>query len=154
MEYFIPLIQTRKTLGYGDKKLVDCISHDGLTDPYNKISMGLCAEKTANDFKVTREAQDEYCKSSYQRYFAAQKSGVFKDEIVPVSIKSKSGEELFSEDEEPSRYNESKISTLSPAFSKTGTITAANASKINDGACTLGKSILIQSLCRKRKLRA
>lgn len=79
-------------MGYGDKKLVDCISHDGLTDAYNKISMGLCAEKTANDFKVTREAQDDYCKSSYQRTFAAQKNGVFNEEIVPIAIKSKAGE--------------------------------------------------------------
>ena len=66
-------------MGYGDKKLVDCISHDGLTDAYNKISMGLCAEKTANDFKVTREAQDDYCKSSYQRTLAAQKNGIFNE---------------------------------------------------------------------------
>ena len=106
--------------------------------------MGLCAEKTANDFKLTREAQDEYCKMSYQRTFAAQKAGLFNDEIVPISIKSKAGEEQFSEDEEPKKYNESKISQLNPAFSKTGTITAANASKINDGACAIGKSHFIQ----------
>ena len=83
------LIQSRKGLGYGDKKLADCIAHDGLTDAYNKISMGLCAEKTANDFKVTREAQDNYCKMSYNRHLTAAKEGVFKDEIVPVLIKNK-----------------------------------------------------------------
>ena len=106
--------------------------------------MGLCAEKTANDFKVTREAQDDYCKSSYQRTLAAQKNGILADEIVPITIKSKAGEESFAEDEEPKRYNEAKIGTLSPAFSKTGTITAANASKINDGACAIGILLLIQ----------
>lgn len=72
------LVGARKGLGYGDKKLVDCISHDGLTDVFNKISMGLCAEKTASDFKVTREAQDEYCKQSYQRSLSASKSGIYQ----------------------------------------------------------------------------
>ena len=83
--------------------------------------------------------QDDYCKSSYQRTLAAQKNGIFNDEIVPISIKSRSGEEQFAEDEEPKKYNESKISQLNPAFSKTGTITAANASKINDGACAISR---------------
>ena len=141
-------------MGYGDKKLVDCISHDGLTDAYNKISMGLCAEKTANDFKVSREAQDDYCKSSYQRTLAAQKNGVFNEEIVPITIKSKAGEEQFAEDEEPKRYNEAKISQLQPAFSKTGTITAANASKINDGACAIGKKYFIIVLMSEAKVKS
>lgn len=99
--------------------------------------MGLCAEKTANDFKITRENQDDFCKASYQRAIAANKNGIFREEITPVIIKSKTGEEEVNEDEEPKKYNEAKISQLSPAFSKTGTITAANASKINDGAASI-----------------
>lgn len=62
------LINGRKGLGYGDQKLFDAISHDGLTDAFNKISMGLCAEKTASEFKITREAQDDYCRNSYKRH--------------------------------------------------------------------------------------
>lgn len=80
-------------MGYGDKKLVDCIANDGLNDAFNKISMGLCAEKTANDFKITRQNQDDYCKSTYQRAIAASKNGIFKQEIASVIIKSKTGEE-------------------------------------------------------------
>lgn len=141
-------MQSRKGLGYGDKKLVDAISHDGLTDVFNKISMGLCAEKTANDFKVTREDQDNYCKTSYQRAISSISSGVYKEQIVPVVIKSKTAEEHITEDEEPKKYNEAKISQLSPAFSKTGTITAANASKINDGGC----AVILMSQEKVKKL--
>jgi acetyl-CoA C-acetyltransferase len=135
-------------LNFGDKKLIDSISNDGLTDFYNKISMGLCAEKTANDFKVTREAQDNFCKMSYQRAINAQKSGVFKEEIVPITIKTKGGEETFTEDEEPKKYNETKIPQLQPVFSKTGTITAANSSKINDGGC----SVILMSEAKVKQL--
>lgn len=117
--------------------MVDCIAHDGLTDAFNKISMGLCAEKTASDFKITRQAQDQYCRMSYQRAIAAGKSGVYGQEIVPVVIKEKTGQVTVSEDQEPKRYKENKITQLQPAFSKTGTITAANSSKINDGACAI-----------------
>lgn len=115
------------------------ISHDGLVDAYNKISMGLCAEKTASDFKITREAQDEYCKNSYRKHIEAAKKGILAEEIVPIKIKEKGKEEqTIAEDEEAGRYKEDKISQIPPAFSKTGTITAANASKINDGATCLG----------------
>lgn len=125
-------------MGYGDQKLFDCITTDGLNDPFNKISMGLCAEKTAKDFNITREAQDEYCKLSYRRHIEAVKQGWLISEIVPIKIKEKGREEeTFDQDEEAKRYKEDKISALSPAFSKTGTITAANASKINDGACSI-----------------
>lgn len=75
---------------------------------------------------------------SYTRHLEAAKNGIFKDDIVPISIKNKDKEDFFAQDEEPLRYNEAKIPLLSPAFSKTGTITAANSSKINDGACSLG----------------
>ena len=131
------------------------IAHDGLTDAFNKISMGLCAEKTANDFKITREDQDAYCKQSYTRHLEAAKKGVFADEIVPIKLKEKGkAEELWAEDEEPKRYREDKISQIPPAFSKTGTITAANASKINDGAAALGKGKSIQCWPLRRRSRA
>jgi len=81
------LIQGRKGLGYGDQKLVDAIAHDGLTDAFNKTSMGLCAEKTANDFKITREAMDEHCKNSYRRHLDAAKKGIFVDEITGIKYR-------------------------------------------------------------------
>lgn len=83
------MTQARKGFGYGDQKLIDVIAHDGLTDAFNKISMGLCAEKTANDLKITREAQDEYCKNSYKRHLEAAKKGFLADEIVGVKLKEK-----------------------------------------------------------------
>lgn len=131
------------------------ISHDGLVDAYNKISMGLCAEKTASDFKITREAQDEYCKNSYRKHIEAAKKGFLAEEIVPVRIKEKGKEEqVIAEDEEAARYKEDKISQIPPAFSKTGTITAANASKINDGASSLSKCHLTQSSSPRKSSRS
>lgn len=130
-------------MGYGDQKLHDAIAHDGLSDAFNNISMGLCAEKTASDFKLTREAQDEYCKMSYKRHQEAAKKGLLADEIVPIKLKEKGKEEvIINEDEEGKRYREDKIASIPPAFSKTGTITAANSSKINDGACSISTSYL------------
>lgn len=70
------VMSSRKGFGYGDQKMLDSISQDALTDAFNKISMGLCAEKTANDFKITREMQDEYCKLSYRRHIEAVKAGL------------------------------------------------------------------------------
>ncbi len=87
-------------MGYGDQKLLDVISHDGLVDAFNKISMGLCAEKTATDFKITREAQDEYCKGSYRKHIEAVKKGILAEEIVPIKLKEKGKEEeVIAEDE-------------------------------------------------------
>jgi acetyl-CoA C-acetyltransferase len=137
------LFNTRKGTGFGHQQLYDAISYDGLQDAFNKMPMGNCAEKTADDFKITREAQDQYCKLSYKRHIDAIKSGLLKDEIVNIKIKDKKAEEDFNEDEEWKRYKEDKIGSLAPAFSKTGTITAANASKINDGACSLSTPFLI-----------
>jgi acetyl-CoA C-acetyltransferase len=132
--------------------LFDVISHDGLIDAYNKISMGLCAEKTASDFKITREAQDEFCKRSYRLHMEAAKKGLLADEIVPIKLREKGKEEeTIAEDEEARRYKEDKISQIPPAFSKTGTITAANSSKINDGACSISTQQPIQSFARRRK---
>lgn len=138
------MIQARKGLGYGDQKLIDAISHDGLVDAFNKTSMGLCAEKTAADFKITREEQDEYCKATYRKHIDAAKKGLLAEQIVPIKLKEKGKEEeIIAEDEEAKRYKEDKIAQIPPAFSKTGTITAANASKINDGACAISTSHLM-----------
>lgn len=125
----------RKPVTYGSVPLIDGIYHDGLLDAYDKVPMGLCAEKTAKDFEITREDQDKYCNLSYQRALKAD----FKDEIVSVELQNPKTKkmELVSEDEEPKRYRPEKISQLKPAFDKDGTITAANASKINDGACAI-----------------
>ncbi|KAL4472422.1 hypothetical protein ABPG74_018371 [Tetrahymena malaccensis] len=124
----------RKGASYGNQTLVDGLANDGLVDAYNKIAMGLCAEKTASDFQLTRELQDHYCITSYERTLAAMNSGKFADEIVPVKINDK---ETVTQDEDPLKFKKEKIPVLKPAFSKTGTITAANASKINDGACSI-----------------
>jgi acetyl-CoA C-acetyltransferase len=142
-------------LGYGDQKLLDVISHDGLVDAFNKISMGLCAEKTASDFKITREMQDEYCKGSYRKHMEAAKKGYLADEIVPIRLKEKGKEEeVIAEDEEARRYKEDKIASIPPAFSKTGTITAANASKINDGAISISNESSIQSWPHRKRCRS
>lgn len=128
------------------------ISHDGLVDAFNKISMGLCAEKTASDFKITREMQDDFCKASYRKHIDAVKKGIIAEEIVPIRIKEKGKEEeVIAEDEEARRYKEDKIGQIPPAFSKTGTITAANASKINDGACSISITLFMQSSPPRRR---
>ena len=127
----------RSGVKFGNFVTYDCVASDGLTDAYSNLAMGFCAEKTAREFGVGREIQDEYCVRSYERVFEAEKNNLFRDEIVPVDI-PKFG--LVSKDEEPLRYKPDKISTLKPVFpdkDKNGTITGANASKINDGACSL-----------------
>lgn len=96
--------------------------------------MGICAEKTANDFQLSREVQDAYAITSYERAIASINSGKFADEIAPVKINDK---ETVTQDEEPLKFKKEKIPHLKPAFSKTGTVTAANSSKINDGAATI-----------------
>ncbi|EGR34678.1 hypothetical protein IMG5_004260 [Ichthyophthirius multifiliis] len=124
----------RKGILYGNQQLLDGLATDGLSDVYNKCAMGVCAEKTAQDFQISRQLQDDFCISSYERALQAAKQGKFNEEIVPVKLNDK---ETFSQDEEPQKFRKEKIPLLKPAFSKTGTITAANSSKINDGACSL-----------------
>lgn len=121
----------------GNSNIYDSILVDGLTDVYSNIHMGNCAEVCAKDFQFTRELLDDYAVMSYQRALSAQKEGRFADEIINVTIKSKKGETVVSKDEEPEKVNFEKIPTLRPAFDKNGVVTAANASKINDGAAAL-----------------
>jgi acetyl-CoA C-acetyltransferase len=132
------LREARSGYRMGDGKLIDGMIFDGLWDPYNDFHMGQAGELCAKEFGLTRELQDEFAKKSYALASAAQKSGAFAKEIVPVSIAQKKGEPLLvSEDEEPAKGDPSKFAKLRPAFAADGTITAANASSINDGAAAL-----------------
>ncbi|MDM1554805.1 MULTISPECIES: acetyl-CoA C-acyltransferase [Chryseobacterium] len=123
----------------GDIKMQDGMMLDGLTDVYNKVHMGVCAEKCATDYNITREDQDNFAIESYKRSAKAWSEGKFNDEIVPVSIPQRKGEPvIFAEDEEYKAVNFDRITTLPTVFKKEeGTVTAANASTLNDGASAL-----------------
>jgi acetyl-CoA C-acetyltransferase len=119
----------------GNQTVTDGMIHDGLWDPYNNTHMGTCGDKCAAEYKVTREAQDEFAKESFRRALAAQKEGLFDAEIEPVSVPQRKGDPVMVKlDEGPPKGDPSKFASLRPAFAKDGTITAANASSINDGA--------------------
>ena len=122
----------------GDMKLFDGMVKDGLTDVYGKVHMGVCAEVCAKDMKFSREEQDAFAIESYNRSANSWKTGKFVDEIIPVEVPQRRGDALIiSEDEEFKNVNMEKIPILRPVFDKEGTITAANASTINDGASAL-----------------
>ena len=127
----------RDGLRLGGGKLVDSLVHDGLWDPYGDKHMGSCAELCAREYGFSREEQDAYSRESYSRARAAQESGQFAAEIVPVEIKGRKGTTVVDKDEEPFKSDLEKMSGLKPAFEKEGSVTAANASKINDGAAAL-----------------
>ena len=132
------LMKARTGYKYGNGELLDGLQHDGLTDVYNHCAMGVCADYTAKEMNISRKDQDEYAIASYKRSAASWASGKFKDEIVPVEITDRKGNvTLFSEDEEYKNVNFEKIPTLKPTFTKEGTVTAANASTLNDGASAL-----------------
>jgi acetyl-CoA C-acetyltransferase len=134
--YLLQNARTGQRLGHG--KMIDSMIHDGLWDAYNDTHMGNCAEMLSKDRNYTREAQDEFAISSYKRAQTAQAEGVFDSEIVPVEIPQRKGDPLVVfEDEEPGKARFDKIPTLRPAFEKEGAITAANASKLNDGAAAV-----------------
>lgn len=122
----------------GNVEFKDLMIHDGLWDPYNDMHMGHCGEKCAADYGFSREAQDEFSRESTLRAQRAQKEGLFAAEIAPVEVPQKKGEPLkVTEDEGPKNARPDKIAGLKPAFRKDGTITAANASSINDGAAAV-----------------
>ena len=122
----------------GDMKLIDGLVKDGLTDVYNKVHMGNCAEICAKDMNFTREQQDEFAIESYNRSAKSWEEGKFADEIVPVIVPQRRGEDIVvTEDEEYKNVRLDKIPTLRTVFDKEGTITAANASTLNDGASAL-----------------
>lgn len=119
---------------FGHTRLLDAVALDGLTDAYDNCAMGVCAEKTVKDFGISRQLQDAFAINSYEKAIEAAESGRFASEIVGVHVPRK-GEVTV--DEEPTRFRRDKIPQLGPVFAKDGTVTAANASKLNDGACTL-----------------
>lgn len=122
----------------GDMTLTDGLVKDGLTDVYNKVHMGICAELCAKEKNITREEQDAFAIESYNRSAKAWSTGKFTDEVVPVSVPQRRGDELvISEDEEYKNVKMEKIPTLRPVFEKEGSVTAANASTLNDGAAAL-----------------
>lgn len=129
----------RNAIKLGDVKMQDGMLVDGLTDVYNKVHMGVCAEKCAAEYEFSREDQDNFAIQSYKRSAEAWASGKFKEEIVPVEIPQRKGEPIiFSEDEEYKNVNFDRIGTLPTVFQKeNGTVTAANASTLNDGASAL-----------------
>jgi acetyl-CoA C-acetyltransferase len=132
------LMKARTGYKYGNGELIDGLQHDGLTDIYNHCAMGVCADNTAKEMNISRKDQDDYAIASYKRSAASWSSGKFKDEIIPVEIKDKKGNaSLFVEDEEYKNVNFEKIPQLKPVFTKEGTVTAANASTLNDGASAL-----------------
>lgn len=132
------LMKSRFGYKYGDTNLVDGLAFDGLLDVYDKQAMGVFADRTATKFGFTREQQDEYAINSYKKAAAATENGFFKQEITAIEIPQKKGNPiLMNEDEEYKNVFFDKIPSLKPAFSKDGTVTAANASTINDGASAL-----------------
>jgi acetyl-CoA C-acetyltransferase len=133
----------------GNVKVSDGLLVDGLTDVYNQQHMGNCGDLCANEHNFTREDQDNFAITSYKRSAEAWSNGKFKDEVVPVEIPQRRGEPiLFTEDEEYKNVKMEKIPTLRPVFSKEGTVTAANASTLNDGAAAL----VIMSLDKANEL--
>jgi acetyl-CoA C-acetyltransferase len=132
------LMKARYGYKFGNGELIDGLQLDGLTDVYNHCAMGVCADNTAKEMKISRQDQDNYAVESYKRSAASWASGKFKDEIIPVEITDRKGTvTLFAEDEEYKNVNFDKIPGLKPAFTKDGTVTAANASTLNDGASAL-----------------
>lgn len=128
----------RNGVKMGNQQMIDGMIYDGLWDPYGDMHMGNCAEQCVSKYQLTREAQDEYAKQSYFKARQAVESGAFKAEIEPVSIPQRKGDpKLVDRDEEPFKGDPEKLGGLRPAFEKTGSITAGNASTINDGAAVL-----------------
>lgn len=134
--YYIP--KARWGHKYGNGELIDGLAKDGLTDAYDHMAMGVCADNTATKYNISREEQDAYAIRSYKRAAETTENGLFKEEIVPVSVPQRKGDpKIVGEDEEYKKVIFEKIPALRPAFTKEGTVTAANASTINDGASAL-----------------
>lgn len=133
--YLLESARTGYRLGNGE--LYDSMLRDALLDAFDGQHMGVCGDKTAARYGFTREQQDDYAIESYKRAIKAQQECIFSKEIVPVEIRTRKGVTKVELDEEPQRFNEAKFRALKPAFSKDGTVTAGNASSINDGAAAV-----------------
>jgi len=145
-----PYLLDKARSGYrmGDGKIIDSMIHDGLWDVYNNIHMGTCGDRCAEKFSMTREQQDEFAVTSFKRAIAASSSGIFADEITPVEVRV--GKDIIAakEDENLKKFNEEKLRKLRPAFGDKGTVTAGNASSINDG----GAAVLVMSQEKVKQL--
>jgi len=132
----VPFVQRRQPEAYAARTLDDLIVHDGLTDAYGKFHMGICAENTNKEMSITREEQDEYATNSYKRAAEAWGTGKFDQEICSVTFPGKRGkpDTIIDIDEEHTKADYNKFPKLRPAFDKEGSVTAANASTLNDGA--------------------
>ncbi|GAB3903895.1 acetyl-CoA C-acyltransferase [Larkinella knui] len=133
--YYVP--KARFGYKYGDAQLIDGLAKDGLVDPYDQCAMGVFADWTAKKYNISRETQDAFAIQSYQRSAEATKNGKFEAEIIPVDVPTNKGSVTVGEDEEYKNVFFDKIPKLKPAFTPDGTVTAANASTINDGASAL-----------------
>lgn len=133
--YLLPKARQGFRMGHGE--VVDSMIHDGLWDAYGSQHMGVFGDQCAAKYNFSREAQNEFAIRSYQRARAATSEGLFADEIIPVEVPGRRGVTVVSEDEEPARFDEQKLCGLRPAFGKEGTVTAGNASSVNDGAAAL-----------------
>jgi acetyl-CoA C-acetyltransferase len=135
--YYLPGARTGYRLG--NNTVIDGLVHDGLWDVYNNQHMGMCGEICADKYKFSREDQDEYALMSYERAAKAWEAGLFNEEVAPIGVPTRRGQpdEMVSTDEEFTNIKIDKVKTLKPAFKKDGTVTAANASTINDGAAAM-----------------
>ncbi len=144
--FYLP--KARWGMKFGAGEVVDGLQKDGLVDVYDQCAMGVCADATATKHNISREQQDTYAIQSYKRAATSTEAGNFKEEIIPITIPQRKGDPIvMSEDEEYKKVMFEKVPKLRPAFSKDGTVTAANASTINDGAACL-------ILCSKEKAEA
>lgn len=134
-----PYLLDHARTGYrmGDGKIVDALVHDGLWDTYADIHMGILGDRCATERGLSRQVQDDFAVESYRRARRAQGEGAFEAEIVPVELQHKRETTVVSSDEEPLRFDEAKLRALRPAFSDNGTVTAGNASSVNDGAAAV-----------------
>ena len=145
------LMKARTGYRLGHDKVIDGLVHDGLWDPYNDFHMGNAGELCARECKIDRERQDAFALESYRRAQQAVKEGLFRDEIVPVPVPQRRGDDVVvSDDEEPFRGDTAKLAKLRPVFTKDGTITAGNASTLNDGAAAC--VVMSREACEKRGL--
>ncbi|HEV2281616.1 MAG TPA: acetyl-CoA C-acyltransferase [bacterium] len=147
-----PYLLDKARAGYriGHGQLVDTMIRDGLWDPYTDQHMGNCCELLAREYRISREAQDEYARRSYTRALEALDSGHFRRETVPVDVANGRTPKTVAEDEEPRRFQPDKVSSLPPVFEPGGTVTVANASSISDG----GAALVLASADAARKMRA
>ena len=144
-------INLRKPHKYGNKTILDGLQHDGLTDVYCNQAMGVLGDKCASEYNFSREDQDNYAIQSYKRASNAWKENKFKEEVIPVEITLRNGKKvIIKEDEEFKNINFEKVSQLRPAFAKDGTVTAANASTLSDGASAI--VLMSKDKCRELNL--